>query len=492
MAYGFTPEGLNTPTMSEIRDIIIKKFETKTGIKLYTAPDAVIGQFVDSIAECFAELWEQQQNMSTQIYPSTADGVMLDRAVSFTAVERKPSQYGTAKVIVKYKPVQSFTVPTGFSVRTIDNTSTWQTYSPQDIGKTKAYKIDISPRDSMLKAGASPKFTINGIEFNTSWGTLAEDKSVVEIINDIIDNNVVNFKNINAEAVSLGDRLHISFQDVNAASIVASEVNWDVYLFSIIEVVCTKTGVYAAPAGTLTSIATDTTKGIVLSCTNEEAAITGNNAETNNELRARYKQGAPRLNGGSTDVAIEQYILQYVNGCKDIRVYSNRSDVVDSMGRPPHAIHCVVSGGKSTDIAKALYSIVAGGIPYHGDYEVQVDEWNTVRFSRPKPRYVYIKLHVEQRKSRDEIVTPGIVDSLPETLAEYCENGHGIGTDVVRGWIEGFVYSSTKGIGLVQAKIAISDEPNLWPDDSKFLDDSDFNIRDDEYCVFSPDYIKVQ
>lgn len=491
MAYGFTPEGFNAPRMTDIRDQIIKKYEDKTGIKLYTAPDSVVGQLIDSISEMFTELWEQSQNMTTQIYPSTAEDVMLDKAVSFTAVQRKQAQFGTAKLIAKYKPVTLFTVPAGFTARVNDNSSTWVTYSPQDIGKTKIYKFDIAPKESMLKQGAEPEFTINGVKIRTSWGVLPEDKSRSDVMNDIIDHNYITIKNLNAEVVSLGDHLHFSFQDVNSTTLVASETKWDVNLYSVLEVQCTKAGILEAPAGTITQIGTDTTKGVIISVNNEEKAITGSNTETSKELRQRYKQGAPKLNGGSTTPAIEQYLLQYVNGVKDVRVYDNKTDAVDEMGREPHSIHAVVSGGKSSDIGLALYSIVAGGIPYHGDYEVQVDEFNKVKFSRPKPRYVYIKLHVEQRKSRDEEVTPGIVDSLPTTVSAFCTNNHGIGDDIVKGYIEGYVYQSTRGVGNVQASIAITDEPNLWPDESKFSSDTDFNIRDDEYTVFDEDWIKV-
>ena len=81
---------------------------------------------------------------------------------------------------------------------------------------------------------------------------------------------------------------------------------------------------------------------------------------------------------------------------------TNSADVSDDnpFGLPPHSITCVVEGGTDEDIAEAIYSHKGLGCYTNGTTEVEFSDQNeyinTIRFSRPTYKDVYVKLVVKK------------------------------------------------------------------------------------------------
>ena len=127
-----------------------------------------------------------------------------------------------------------------------------------------------------------------------------------------------------------------------------------------VEATCTVTGPIESAAGTITEIRTPLFG--VVSVTNLTDANVGRNRESDAEARKRALQSS--ANESSTLIGIFT-ALSNVDGVIALKVIENDTDVVDSIGVPPHSVFPIADGGSDDDIAKALITGgVAAGIGY--------------------------------------------------------------------------------------------------------------------------------
>lgn len=164
---------------------------------------------------------------------------------------------------------------------------------------------------------------------------------------------------------------------------------------------CREVGAISALAGDIDTIYTPTYGWT--SVTNNQAAIQGRDVETDAELRQR--QSISTSNPSQTMLAGTKGAIAALANVSRFAVYendTNSSDVSDDnpFGLPPHSITCVVEGGSNEDIAKAIYMHKGLGCYTNGDVEVdftdQNEYINTIRFSRPIYKDVYVKLEVKK------------------------------------------------------------------------------------------------
>lgn len=113
---------------------------------------------------------------------------------------------------------------------------------------------------------------------------------------------------------------------------------------------CQELGANAAPAGTLTSIASPTLGW--QSVTNPDAAIPGLPIETDAVLRQRqaFSTALPSLS--LLDGLLGAVMA--IPGVTRLRSYENTSDVLDANGLPGHSIALVVEGGDAATIAAMI------------------------------------------------------------------------------------------------------------------------------------------
>ena len=134
------------------------------------------------------------------------------------------------------------------------------------------------------------------------------------------------------------------------------------------------TGPIAAPAGTLTEIATPVAGWN--SVTNSSDATLGSKEETDSELRAR-RLAEIRGQGSSTVDAVRAAVLQSGPGVEFVSVKENDSDAVVS-GIDPHSIQVVVygpspyTGDDDKAVAQAIFNTKAAGVGMTGTTTVAV------------------------------------------------------------------------------------------------------------------------
>lgn len=132
------------------------------------------------------------------------------------------------------------------------------------------------------------------------------------------------------------------------------------------------------------------------SVTNPVTASTGSYRESDEELRARFRDSKFQR---ATNI-IEALYSSLINtaGVEQVVIFENDTDEVDENGLPPHSFWTIVVGGVDTDIARAIWLNRPTGIRSQGSTSVDiVDSFGYVRtisFSRPRSVEFYVRLNI--------------------------------------------------------------------------------------------------
>lgn len=383
MAYGVTPEGFIKMRLPEIREAIVADIRARLiskGISgdIETRPDSVMGLMIDTFAEREAAQWEMGEGVYYAMYPGSASGVALDRAVSFTGVTRRlpePSQdYG-----VLYGN-QNTLVPAGSQVRNRVTQNLWETTADATISNLAAVDVTLVPT---VQNSALYRVTIDAVNYDYTSDSSA---TVAEILAGIVAATVASNVSVSSDgaSVTFSDLTGTPFSITQSANLTVSRLGSRAILQTVEDIA------EEVAAGDLNSIVTLVTGWN--SVTNVGAGTVGRAQETDAELRARYPLGVFRL-GAGTLPSLAPNLLANVIGVTSVRVYQNDTDVVED-GRLPHSVHYVVEGGLDSAIAENIYTYKGAGIDTNGAVHVVVDSPEgdqDIYFDRPERVYVWAK-----------------------------------------------------------------------------------------------------
>lgn len=200
------------------------------------------------------------------------------------------------------------------------------------------------------------------------------------------------------------------------------------------------TGPVRANAGTLTVIAQAVSGWTTV--TNPLDAALGALAESDTALRQKRELELARR-GSTTVDAIRADVLD-VSGVTYCTVLENDTDATTANG-PPHSIQCVVEGGADAVVAAAIWGSKAAGITAYGsDSENVTDSQGYVRavgFTRPTTVTVY--LNISLTADADTYVGDA---ALKTALAEWGDENHSIGDDVIRSRVIAAVFELAGGV----------------------------------------------
>ena len=137
---GVTPYGFVKMRLPEIRQAIAADLKNRlmaAGLdgNIETRPDSVLGMLIDTFAEREAALWENAEAVYNAMYPQTAAGVSLDRAVSLAGVSRLAAQKAYTRLI--FWGAKGTVVPKGAQA-SAENSSLWTTDEAVSITLTAA------------------------------------------------------------------------------------------------------------------------------------------------------------------------------------------------------------------------------------------------------------------------------------------------------------------------------------------------------------------
>ena len=79
---GLTSTGFTKKTLQEIREDLQAALRAAFGDDINLDADSVFGRLVDNFAKPLADVWEALEAVYHSQYPSTAEGVALDNALS--------------------------------------------------------------------------------------------------------------------------------------------------------------------------------------------------------------------------------------------------------------------------------------------------------------------------------------------------------------------------------------------------------------------------
>jgi len=187
---------------------------------------------------------------------------------------------------------------------------------------------------------------------------------------------------------------------------------------------CQTLGSIAAPAGTLTNIATPTLGW--QSVTNLAAATVGLPVETDSQLRQR--QALSTALPAQTILESMVGALLAISGVTRVRAYENDTNIADENGQPGHTLAIVVEGGDQATIAQIIAAKKSPGVGTYGDVlNTLVDAYgipHPIRFFRPTLTKVawYVKLRAQRGYTLD------VASAIKAALAAYT-NALNIGDD---------------------------------------------------------------
>lgn len=126
------------------------------------------------------------------------------------------------------------------------------------------------------------------------------------------------------------------------------------------------------------------------------ATVTGENEETDAELRERRKRAVSISNVGYTEGL--QAALENIPDVTKASVFQNRTNVTDTFGIPGHSVWVIVQGGTNADIGAVMDAKMAPGIGMKGTQSVMVPQVDgsieTYYFDRPTQELLYVTLNV--------------------------------------------------------------------------------------------------
>jgi len=482
MAYGVTPDGFVRMRLPEIRQAIIEDLRARllaAGVSetMETRPDSITGLLIDTFAEREAALWEQTEGVYLAMYPDSASGVSLDRAVSFTGVQRRTDEQSRAYVVLY--GASGTTVPAGAQVRHRVSQNLWHLESAVQILPGAAADVTLQPE---VQGGALYSVTIDG---QPRTYTAAAVTNLPAILAGLVAALEPSGLAVSSDGATV--RIHTDGR-------VAAAFTWSANL-SLVRL--GSPGLALSDGASEETAAVGDLNGIVTAVDgwqaveNLQAAIAGRLAENDAELRARYPTGLFRL-GAATLPSIAPNIRDRVAGVRALRVFQNDSDVTDSAGRPPHSIHAVVDGGLDDEVAKAIFRTKAAGIDTHGSIEVVVTDdegaMQPIRFDRPERVYVWVSCAVTLLPPAEQPFPPDGFDAIAANLAAAGES-FSIGDDVIRQRLFGAIYQ-TQGIASVELLLASSTDPGFVPEPGDYSA-SNIEILDMQVAVFDRSRIEV-
>lgn len=440
---GVTPYGFVKMRLPEIRRAIADDLKNRlmaAGLdgNIETRPDSVLGMLIDTFAEREAALWENAEAVYNAMYPQTAVGVSLDRAVSLAGVARLGAQKAYTRLI--FWGAKGTVVPKGAQA-SAENGSLWATDEAVNISANAAAGLVLQA------AGDEVGLTCNGVAYRAD--KLAGLAAKFEGSGLLANYDGANLTLTAQDGVNrrFGDFVGLQVLEIGAA--VAATASDDEA---------------TAAAGEINRLVEPVANRV----SNPMAASAGRAVETDAELAYRHGMAVYRL-GRATLPALAANIRADVPQIREIGVFANSGDTVDAYGRLPHSVHVVADGGDVEAIARAIWAYKAAGIDTHGAIvqEVQTEFGRqTVRFDRIAPVYVWIKAQITLLPETEQAFPAAGFAQIRESLLQ-ASALFGLGDDVLYQKLYYAVFR-TAGVATVDLKIARSAKPTEKPADGAF------------------------
>lgn len=427
--YGVTSTGFVYPRFNDLltsnRSKAVTLFQdlVNPGDVVDTSDSAILGRLISLVTPAQSDLWEALQEVYSAFDPNQATGIALDNLVALGGIQRLAATRSTATAV--FTGNVGTLITAGSTVRGTTTSENWQVVGSVGISPNNAVGIGIqastvanntlysityrtSTTSKQITYTSDSSATAAKILMGLASNAIADGNVTTEIINGVLYINLVDQTSSNTNFTATS----------NIAIVKASNTG---------DLQAVNTGKIGAEANTLTNITTP-----ILgwdSVTNPLSASEGSATETDEELRARFRE---TKYARATNILEALYSdLISLEGVDEVVIYENDTDVTDENGIPAHSFQPIVLGGLSQQIGNTIWENKPLGIRSYGNTIVQVTDSqgfsHAIGFERPVPVTIYINMNITTGPNFPE----NGEDLIRNNLIDYFKNNFGIGDDVV-------------------------------------------------------------
>lgn len=388
-----------------------------------TTPDTAIGRLIGLHIPSLADLWEVAQQVYLAFDPNSATGVALDNLVAYGGLIRGEQTFSTAQAL--FTGDVGTLIDAGLTVR---GTTTGEDYTVRasvTLNATGASGIGVQPlivADSTLYTiSYQAANTTNTISYTSGIGATAA--SILSGIQAVIMASHPTLSSTITNNILYLDRVNV-FDVVNFTSSANIGI---VKAKKVGSLTATTAGPITGEANTISSIQTPKIGWDAV--TNPTAVVPGEDVETDEELRERFRQ-SKYIRATNILEALYSDLISLAN-VTEVQIYENDTDVTDSNGVPAHSFLPIILGGDPLDIANSIWQNKPLGIRSYGNTTQNIFDSqgfvHEIGFERPNPTDVYIRMDL----TTDSNYPQNGDDLIKSNLIDYFSTTFGIGDDVV-------------------------------------------------------------
>lgn len=385
-----------------------------------TSASSAIGRLIGLHIPSLADLWEVAQQVYLAFDPNSATGIALDNLVAYGGLIRGEQTFSTAQAL--FTGDVGTLIDAGLTVRGTTTGEDFTVRASVTINATGASGIGVQATtvaDSTLYtityAGAT---TTNTISYTSGVGATqasiqAGIKAVVDASHPTLTATITN-NILYIDRVSVFDTVNFT-SSANIGIVKARKVG---------SLTAVNAGPITGEANTITSIQTPKTGWDAV--TNPTAVVPGEDVETDEELRERFRQ-SKYIRATNILEALYSDLISLANVI-EVQIYENDTDVADSNGVPAHSFLPIILGGDPLEIAESIWENKPLGIRSYGNTTQTIYDSqgfpHEIGFERPNPVDIYIRMDLTTDSNYPQNGDDLIKSNLTST-------DFGIGDDVI-------------------------------------------------------------
>lgn len=393
------------------------------GDQVDTSASSAIGRLIGLHIPSLADLWEVAQQVYLAFDPNSATGIALDNLVAYGGLIRGEQTFSTAQAL--FTGDVGTLIDAGLTVRGTTTGQDFTVRSSVAINATSASGIGVQATtvaDSTLYTityiGAT---TTNTISYTSGVG--ATQASIQSGIQAVIQSSHPTLTSVILNNILYIDRIAV----FDTVTFTASSNIGIVKARKVGSLTAVDAGPIEGEANTITSIQTPKTGWD--SITNPTAVVPGEDVETDEELRERFRQ-SKYIRATNILEALYSDLISLDN-VVEVQIYENDTDVVDANGVPAHSFLPIILGGDPLDIAETIWENKPLGIRSYGNTTQTIYDSqgfpHEIGFERPNPVDIYIRMDLTTNSNYPQNGD----DLIRSNLASYFTSDFGIGDDVI-------------------------------------------------------------
>lgn len=429
MAFGLSPEGFTIKRLADLKaddDALADELFlplVSPGDIVDKSASSTIGRLIGLHIDPLSDLWEIAQQVYLAFDPNSAMGVALDNIVAYGGLIRGEQTFSTAQAL--FTGDVGTLIDAGLTVRGTTTGEDFTVRSSVAINAAGASGIGvqaITVADSTLYTityiGAT---TTNTISYTSGIGSTQTSiqvgiKAVVDASHPTLTATITN-NILYIDRVSVFDTVNFT-SSANIGIVKARKVG---------SLTAVNAGPIEGEANTITSIQTPKTGWDAV--TNPTAVVPGEDVETDEELRERFRQ-SKYIRATNILEALYSDLISLANVI-EVQIYENDTDVVDANGVPAHSFLPIILGGDPLDIAETIWENKPLGIRSYGNTTQTIYDSqgfpHEIGFERPNPVDIYIRMDLTTNANYPQNGD----DLIRSNLAFYFTSDFGIGDDVI-------------------------------------------------------------